>query len=461
MTLAAAPRNRPGAGPTRRRHAATSAVTGVALVAAIVLYYAAVLGAFGEISHVTVGIAFLFGTDGLLLGLTLAHRRSTPPPEPSGVDRDRDGAANTDVSAIIACYNGSDVIGETIEHLLPHIPAERIIVVSDCSTDDTVSVAHGYGVTVVENRFNRNKALSINRVAPLIGTDYTLVLDDDTHVGSDPLPVELLRSGYAAVAFEVMPMDTATFVNDVQSYEYRKSMILGKELVSAVGAVANVSGAVGLFRTRDLRRQASTHSGHFPGEDLQRTILTHLQSDGSGVAYSPNRVETLAPATWRSLFTQRAFKWSTADHELVFLNIRLLLNPHVHPLLRVERAYSLFVLLTEPIRMLFFFTLFLSPLYFLFVYCLYLPLELLAWWRLGRVDPLHVLLFAPLHNLFKMAARFVGHFYWFKTKWEYLVSRGLHRLVPGRNLRAEYTGVTALLAIAWAVALVGAAVQLM
>ena len=44
-------------------------------------------------------------------------------------------------------------------------------------------------------------------------------------------------------------IETGTLVNRIQTYEYRKSMVLGKALMSDLGAVANVSGAVGLFRT--------------------------------------------------------------------------------------------------------------------------------------------------------------------------------------------------------------------
>ena len=348
-----------------------------------------------------------------------------------------------DVSVVIACYNGSDVIGETLESLLVHVPRENIIVVSDCSTDDTVAVARAFGVRVVENRFNRNKPLSVSRVAPMVTTPYTLIIDDDTHVGSEPIPVELLEQGAAAVAFDVMPIEMGTIVNRMQSYEYRKSMTLGKALMSDVGAVSNVSGAVGLFRTADLRRQASLHSGHFPGEDLQRTLLTHLESDGRGVAFSSNKVVTLAPSSWRELYAQRAKKWGPAEHELLFLNLKLMLDARVHYSLRYERGYSVFVLLTDPLRMLFFVTLFLSPGYFVFLYLLYLPLEGIAWLRTGRKDSVGMVLLAPIYNLFKLVARFRAHFQWFRLKWDYRFKHKYHRLVAGRNLPVEYAGFAA------------------
>ena len=98
------------------------------------------------------------------------------------------------------------------------------------------------------------------------------------------------------------------------------------------------------------------------------------------------------------------------------------------------------VLLTDAVRMLLFATLFFSPQYFGFLYLLYLPLELAAWLRLGRRDPLGVVLIAPIYNVFKLVARFRAHFQWFRMKWDYLVRRRYHRLVDGRNLPAEVRG---------------------
>jgi glycosyltransferase involved in cell wall biosynthesis len=423
------------------------------LMAALTIgYYVAVLNGIGNLSYVTVGIAFLLGTDGLLLAFSTGRRPPATRPGPIVLQQD--------VSVVIACYNGADVIGETLESLLAHIPPQNIIVVSDCSTDDTVAVARSYGVRVVENRFNRNKPLSVSRVAPMVTTPYTLIIDDDTHVGSEPIPVELLDAGAAAVAFDVMPIETGTLVNRMQTYEYRKSMTLGKALMSDAGAVANVSGAVGLFRTSDLRRQASLHSGHFPGEDLQRTLLAHLESDGRGVAFSPNQVVTLAPSSWRELFRQRATKWGTAEHELLFLNLKLMLDARIHYSLRYERGYSVFVLLTDPLRMIFFAGLLFSPGYFVFLYLLYLPLEAAAWLRTGRKDPVGVMLLAPIYNLFKLLARFWAHFQWFRLKWDYLFRHQYHRLVAGRNLPAEYAGVVVVLLGAWIVTVAGVLAQL-
>ena len=155
------------------------------------------------------------------------------------------------------------------------------------------------------------------------------------------------------------------------------------------------------------------------------------------------------------LFGQRSRKWGTAEHELLFLNLRMMLDPKIHTALRFERGYAVLVLLTDPVRMLMFASLLFAPQYFVFLYFLYLPLEFAAWLRLGRRDPIGVVLLAPLYNMFKLVARFRAHFQWFRMKWDYLVRHRYHRLVEERNLPIEYAGITAVIVAVWVLSVVG------
>jgi phage terminase large subunit-like protein len=106
----------------------------------------------------------------------------------------------------------------------------------------------------------------------------------------------------------------------------------------------------------------------------------------------------------------------------------------------MERAYAIFILLTDPIRMALVVALFLYPPALLVLMTMYLPLELLAWWRTGRRDSIVVVLLFPLFSLFRMVARFVAFFYWFRVKYTYVVNRRFHTIVPGRDLLGEYVG---------------------
>lgn len=307
------------------------------------------------------------------------------------------------VTIIIACYNGEKVIGETIKQALIHVPKEQIIVVSDCSRDNTEKVASSHGVFVVRNERNINKALSISLAVKYVKTEYVLILDDDTHIAKTFIPTNLLEEGYSAVAFNVMPEDTGTLVNQLQVFEYRKSMILGKSLRASVGAISNISGAMGLFKTKDIVYQATRHSGQFGGEDQQRTMLVHLAGEGKGVAYVNATVYTEAPSTFRKLFRQRAKSWNCSVHETLVLCARIIFSRKTHLLLKLERSYELFVFMSDPLRIIFFATAFIYPINFFLLYILYLSIEILGWFKTGRKDALYVVFASPLYSVFRDA----------------------------------------------------------
>lgn len=354
------------------------------------------------------------------------------------------------LTVVIACYNGQDIIGETIRQAMTHVPASQILVVSDASTDNTVEVAKSYGVRVHQNERNLNKAFSISAVMHKIYTPYVLILDDDTLIEKTFIPTSLLDEGYSAVAFNVMPVYTGTLVNRLQIFEYRKSMVMGKGLRAGVGAVGNISGAIGLYRTKDLQEQAPIHSGQFGGEDQQRTALVHLKSEGSkGVTYTTATVETLAPDTVKSLLKQRSFRWNLSLPELFVVYLKVLINPRFHFLLKAEKAYQMYLLMTDPLRMLFFWAVFAYPVQAGLLYLFYTAFCMAIWLKLGRKDPFWIVLIYPLYSSVESICRFVAHFYWFKIKYQYLFQHKHHRRVPKRKLLVEYSLVGVLLTGLW------------
>lgn len=354
------------------------------------------------------------------------------------------------LTIIIACYNGEEIVGETIRQAAMHVPKDQILVISDASTDNTAEVARSHGVRVHENTENLNKAFSISAAIHKIETPYVLILDDDTLIGNTFIPTSLLDNGYSAVAFNVMPIETGALLNKLQIFEYRKSMLMGKSLRGSAGAVGNISGAIGLYRTEDLINQVDKHSGQFGGEDQQRTALVHLEGAlGGGVTFTDNTVETLAPATWKSFSKQRSMRWNLSLPELFVMYMKILVDPRFHFLLKAEKAYQMYLLMTDPLRMLFFWTIFVYPLQAAILYVFYTCLVIAVWVKIGRKDPFHVVLIYPLFSMYESICRFVAHFYWFRIKYRYLVEKKYHRRVSGRNLVLEYSAVAVLLFTIW------------
>lgn len=406
----------------------------------LVYYTHAVRGNSPQANIIISVIAFSLLVDGIYLALHLYRR---------GVKHNNLSFDPTKLTVVIACYNGEEVIGETIKNALVHVPPNQIIVVSDASTDNTVETAKSYGVRVIENERNLNKAFSISFVMEHVRTPYVLILDDDTLIGKTFIPTSLLDEGYDAVAFNVMPIPTGTLVNKLQTFEYRKSMFMGKSLRGTVGAVGNVSGAIGLYRTSDLVEQVTMHSGQFGGEDQQRTAFVHLHGKGKGVTYTEATVWTKAPDTVRQLFKQRSFRWNLSLPELFFVYWKILFSPRFHYLLKTEKAYQMYLLVTDPGRMLFLGASLFFPIQSFVIYLCYVALSSLVWMKTGRKDPFWILFVFPLYRSFESVCRYIAHFYWFKIKYKYVFEKQFHRLVPQRNLLVEYAGVVIMLSLLW------------
>ena len=383
---------------------------------------------------VVLALGFLLLSDGLYL-LIHAFLR---PHHHSGTE-----CAPEDLTVVLATHNAGQSIVKTIEGASRHVPQDQILIVSDTSTDDTAEIARSLGTRVHENDINLNKALTISRISPEIRTPYTLILDDDTYIGTATLPTSLLDEGYDAVAFNVMPETEDTLVNKFQRYEYRKNMFLSKFLRAGAASVGNVSGAIGLYHTKDVQLQSDYHSGFFGGEDQERTALTYLLGDGKGVTYTDSTVVTEAPHTWGQLFRQRAIKfgggWGAAHLNILVLYFRILFSRRAKFALKFEKGYQVFTTLTDPLRFVLFPLLIFDLAGFLIVYIAYVGLEIILWIWTKREDSFLIVVLSPLYGMFNTIGRFVAFPYWVKNRFDFVFRKKLHRRVRKRDLIAEYT----------------------
>jgi cellulose synthase/poly-beta-1,6-N-acetylglucosamine synthase-like glycosyltransferase len=415
-----------------------------AIIVSILLFILFNFYIFASIVDITtflyVFLLFSLLTDGLFILFQLLRRK---------VKHEELECDPTKLTIVIACYNGADVIGETIRQAKNHVPAKQIIVVSDASTDNTAIIARELGTTVIENKHNISKVFSINRAMASVETPYVLLLDDDVLIGDITIPTSLLDDGYTAVAFNVMPVQQDNILTKLQVFEYRNSMQIGKNLRGKVGAIGNISGAIGLYRTKDLEEQIERHSGQFAGEDEQRTILAHLYGKGKGITYTDQTVVTHVPDTVKSLYRQRAYSWSLAVPELFFLYWRMLFSPKYHYLLKAEKAYYLYIYLTDPLRVLFIWALVIRPAHVLVAYGFYLVFNTMIWIRTKAKDGFSIILIYPLYKLMLAFCRFIGNFYWFRAKAKYF-RNNFHKVATRRRLLPEYAFVAAVFMTLWA-----------
>jgi glycosyltransferase involved in cell wall biosynthesis len=423
------------------RHLVTIMV--VAYLAIIVGYF--YIGASSFFEDYVIGLLVLtLLTDGVYIYLHIFRR---------SVKHGKVSFDPTKLTIVIACYNGEKIIGETITQAMKHVPANQILVVSDASKDNTVEVAKSYGVRVHQNTRNVNKAFSISGVMHMVETPYVLVLDDDTLIGDTFIPTSLLDEGYAAVAFNVIPVETGTLVNRLQMFEYRKSMLMGKALRGSNGAVGNVSGAIGLYWTNDLQHQTTRHSGQFGGEDQQRTCLVHLHSHKKGVTYTNSTVRTMAPDTWRDWIKQRSVKWNLSTDELFVLYWRVLLSPRTHYLLKFEKVYQIYIFLTDPFRLLFLWLFLVQPQQSIATYFIYVYFGIILWIKTRSKDPIWVPFIFSFYSVMERMCRLYAQFHWFKVKHNYVFRQKFHQMVEHRKLLLEYSLVVMIITFSWIVAI--------
>ena len=209
------------------------------------------------------------------------------------------------VTVIIPTYNGGEVLEKTLKSLLKKFPPKNIIVASNGSTDKNIDIARNFDVEFIDIKEPIGKVSAINYALKLVTTKYTLIIDDDVDIKDIIIPTGILENGNNAVAFKVYPHIT-NFLTKIQKYEYKKTMKISRGFFNRVSGVQNISGAIGLFSTKELISQIGIHTEEFSGEDLQRTLII-LSKPNSKIVICDQVVETEVPQNLFDLFNQRIF----------------------------------------------------------------------------------------------------------------------------------------------------------
>ncbi|GAB2973618.1 glycosyltransferase family 2 protein [Nocardioides montaniterrae] len=231
------------------------------------------------------------------------------------------------ITVLIPAHDEAHGIGATLRSLSQQEPApDRVIVVADNCTDDTVAVSLAAGAEVYETRGNtRKKAGALNQtladLLPAQGdNDLVMVMDADTQV--DP--------GFLAGVVRRMTADRALMaigalfrgeeghglLGQFQRNEYARH---SRDLNRRRGRVFVLTGTATVFRPRALRCVAQERGRSIPGvpgdvydtlvltEDNEITLA--LKSLG-GLVISPAEctVVTELMPTWGTLWAQR-LRW--------------------------------------------------------------------------------------------------------------------------------------------------------
>lgn len=244
------------------------------------------------------------------------------------------------LTAIIPAYNEAASLADTIRSLQHQtLPIDEIIVVDDCSTDETAEVATRLGVTVIRPEHNTgSKAGAQNVALAQITTAYTMAVDADTILASDAverLLVALDESRVAAACGSVIPRYVNTLWERGRYIEYLFAFTFYKPIQNYYERPLISSGCFSAYRT-DVLRANGGWSTRTMAEDMDLTWT--LYQAGHHVRFVPEAIcYPIEPHTF-SFMRKQLRRWSHGFVQNVQLHWKGLLRI---PYLRAAVAISM------------------------------------------------------------------------------------------------------------------------
>jgi cellulose synthase/poly-beta-1,6-N-acetylglucosamine synthase-like glycosyltransferase len=225
------------------------------------------------------------------------------------------------VSLIVAGLNEGACLYSTLGKLWGSYPRLEIIVVNDGSTDNMASEARRFadghtGVRVI-SKARGGKSSGMNAGLVLATGEVTIVLDADSELSPGAIwhiVQPLADPEVGAVSGNVRPRNaTKNLLTRIQTYEYLRSIFMGRIVSSRLGILGIVSGAFGAFRTTMLRQMGGWDVG--PGEDEE--IVLRIRKLGHKIEFVPQAdCLTDVPEKLKALSKQRRrWEWAVVTFE--------------------------------------------------------------------------------------------------------------------------------------------------
>jgi cellulose synthase/poly-beta-1,6-N-acetylglucosamine synthase-like glycosyltransferase len=207
--------------------------------------------------------------------------------------------------AIIASvHNASEYLDGFLAAMSAH--RDRLWIIDDASTDDTVARLEASGVRFVRNPVNGRKPAAlrtlVRKMPPQIET--IIVFDPDTRILSNDddlvrVLFEFQRSEMAALCPRVSAAGT-NWLARIQRLEYWIAFSIGRKSLSNF----SITSGVAVYRADALRYVLEQHSLSVYAEDLENALI--LLANKESIYYDGRLVvETDAVADVRRLFSQR------------------------------------------------------------------------------------------------------------------------------------------------------------
>lgn len=171
------------------------------------------------------------------------------------------------ITAVLPAHNEQDVLPAAIAALRAQTVApDRILVVSDNSTDATVAVARSLGVDVMVTAGNRHrKAGALNQALPTVTTDIALVMDADTTIVAsfieDALAILAESPEVGAVGGVFQGAELPGLLHRFQRNEFERYGVK----VAVTGRLEVLTGTASCIRVSALEAVAAARGVTLPG----------------------------------------------------------------------------------------------------------------------------------------------------------------------------------------------------
>jgi cellulose synthase/poly-beta-1,6-N-acetylglucosamine synthase-like glycosyltransferase len=208
---------------------------------------------------------------------------------------------------VVSVYNAEEELDDFLEAMQPY--RERLWVIDDCSTDDTVVRLQHAGVRCLRGTRNRKKpgALKdlLGRLDPEIETVVVLdpdarILDRGTGISDlERVIFEFQRSRAAAFSPRLAIREDG-LLSRLQELEYWMSFSLGRKSLRD----RSITSGIAVYRRDALARVLAQHTLSVYAEDLKNAFL--LLAEGERIYYDGRLVvQTASKRTWKGWFSQR------------------------------------------------------------------------------------------------------------------------------------------------------------
>ena len=232
------------------------------------------------------------------------------------------------LTVIIPAYNEAASVADTVRSIQTQtVPVHQIIVVDDCSADETAVVAARAGATVMRPPANTgSKAGAQNFALTAVTSTYVMAIDADTTLAPDA--VERLLGAFAdanvaAACGFVLPRHVNTVWERGRFIEYLVAFTFYKPIQDYYQKPLISSGCFSAYRT-DLLRQTGGWSTRTLAEDVDLTW--RFYQSGHAVRFVPDALcYPIEPHNFEFMSKQLR-RWSHGFVQNVRLHWRGVLN---------------------------------------------------------------------------------------------------------------------------------------